>query len=231
MRFLYSMILLITFNQLLAIQVTSAQTIYLDSIAVIEAPNVSDTVIISLMVKQQIEQAKINRESELKNINENRDSITQAGQNQQLIENDDSTILAEQFLFNGLNVENSNPPAVITGESKDHSGFDLKLAVLSGAAIAAFGFVSFRRIKLNKTTGLKTLKKNINLMREEKFVVTANKRISRLRSELRKNPEYLVVKDKSVSKTAKDLNIAKGELMLAAKIHSFELSKSCSPRL
>lgn len=217
-------------DQFVDVKQTLAQTIHLDSIAVITDSNTSDSINISLIVMEQIKQAKLKSELDAKQLTDAKDTTIIANQVSSQTENNDSIILTTQLPIKPEGKNEMNAASIMQTELKDSGGIDSKVAILSGAAVIAIGFISFRRIKFSKKSGVNKLKKNINLMREEKFVRSTDKKLSQLRSKLRMNAEYFSMKENSVSAKAKGLNISKGELMLAAKIKSFELSESCSPR-
>lgn len=218
-------ILIITLKQFLLVENVHAQKIYLDSISVITDSNSGDSLIISSIVSKQIAEALLKQQQSIQNV---------------IIETDSTNETAEHKENDSLNIA-IVPPSVNTGQNieskaggiqtvlENESGIDYRIALLSSAVLLAAGIVSIRRIKLSRKS-LKGLKNNINLMREEKIVKPADKKLSQLRSKLKKSTEQLGSLDEAVSLTAKNLNIAKGELMLAAKIKSFELAKSCSPR-
>lgn len=77
-----------------------------------------------------------------------------------------------------------------------------------------------KRIKTRKT-----LKDNIKLLREEKLFVKNNPRLSKIRNELGKSPATYNYSKEKISNAAKDWNISKGEILLAAKIKAHELNR------
>jgi hypothetical protein len=100
-----------------------------------------------------------------------------------------------------------------------------KLASILLAVIISVLYIFLRRKKLNNRKGKVSLKKNISALRIEKPVLTGSNELSVIRTNLRKNAVYLSIYDKEISKSAKELNIAKGELYLAAVLKSHELTK------
>ena len=93
MKFILSIILLITLNQFAENNQILAQTIHLDSIAVISDSSSSDTVNISLMVMDQIKQAKLKNEIESKRLSEAKDSTLIAEQSPTQSINKDTALL------------------------------------------------------------------------------------------------------------------------------------------
>jgi hypothetical protein len=103
-----------------------------------------------------------------------------------------------------------------------------RVALLAGSTFLVFGTVLIRRVKIKKKNiRRKKLVKNINSIREEKVVAKDNPKLKNVRTKLKNNPENFG-EENSFGETAKELNISKGELLLAAKIKSYELSKIAS---
>lgn len=220
-------ILIITLKQLLFVENVYAQRIHLDSIAVITDSTVSDSISISSIVSKQIAEALLKQQQQIPNVIAEKDTAKEKAED--LNTKKDSLNIA---VVPASNIIKHNPGTelnITKTDSENESGIDFRVAIFSTAVLLAAGIVSIRRIKLGRKS-LKGLKNNINLMREEKIIKPADKKLSQLRSKLKKSTEQLGSLDEAVSLTAKNLNIAKGELMLAAKIKSFELSQSCSPR-
>ncbi len=217
-------ILIVTLKQFLFVDEAYAQKIYLDSISVITDSTISDSINISSIVSKQIAEALLKQQEQIQNVVVEQDTVTEKTEEQK-----DSLNIAIVPASDIIKQNAATDNGLLKTESENESGIDFRIAVLSSAVLLAAGIVSIRRIKLSRKS-LKGLKNNINLMREEKIVKPADKKLSQLRSKLKKSTEQLGSLDEAVSLTAKNLNIAKGELMLAAKIKSFELSQSCSPR-
>ena len=89
-----------------------------------------------------------------------------------------------------------------------------------------FGLI-FRRSLLHfKKASIKKLKNRIALLREEKIggsIVNPKKR--KLRLELKENLSIIKPSEIEIAKTAKQLNISKGELILAARLKLLEVNK------
>jgi hypothetical protein len=100
-----------------------------------------------------------------------------------------------------------------------------RVILLGGSTFLVFGTVLIRRIKIKKRSiSRRKLVKNINSIREEKIVLKDDPKLKNVRTKLKNNPEHYS-EENSFDVTAKELNISKGELLLAAKIKSYELSK------
>lgn len=89
-------------------------------------------------------------------------------------------------------------------------------------------FVFARRFALSfSKSSKKAFKKKIGLMREEKVGGSKeNPKLVKARRTLKDNLEQLKNANGQISKRAKQLNISKGELLLAARLKLFEVGKS-----
>ncbi len=94
-------------------------------------------------------------------------------------------------------------------------------------SIVIMGFVFTRRIVLTITrSSKKALKKKIGLMREEKVGGSKNNpKLVKVRKTLKDNLDILKHNDRQVSRKAKQLNISKGELLLATRLKLYEVGK------
>jgi hypothetical protein len=114
----------------------------------------------------------------------------------------------------------------IMAKTENHSDLYWKFVVIGGFALAAFSFVFFRRFLKNRPTkGEKKLKNNIRILREENIFVKEQPELKTLRSKLLNSPVILNNHGKPLSEVARELNISQGEIILAAKIKSYELAK------
>lgn len=68
------------------------------------------------------------------------------------------------------------------------------------------------------------LKKNIKLLRNESVAVLEDKKLKSLRQKIYDSPE-MYMKSGEAPKVAKKLNVSMGELILAARIKSYEMKK------
>lgn len=96
---------------------------------------------------------------------------------------------------------------------------------LAGSIVILFA-LSFRRTLLAfKKRSTTTLKNKIAMLREEKVVAKTDPKLENARKKLRDNKSIFDVSEKHISKVAKELNVAKGELLLASRIKLFEIGK------
>lgn len=105
-------------------------------------------------------------------------------------------------------------------------GVNLNIVILIGAALLLGTAVFIRRKTANaksKATG--DFKKNVLLIREEKALRIRNKKAKDIRNKLIKKLSYPSTDENILTKKAKDLKVSKGELLLAARIKSFELER------
>lgn len=85
-------------------------------------------------------------------------------------------------------------------------------------------FVIGRRVVLSfKRRTKRALKKKISALREEKVVSVANPKLQTTRKKLKGRIRENSIK--SINKIAKELNISKGEVQLAARLKFFEVGK------
>ncbi len=104
-----------------------------------------------------------------------------------------------------------------------------KILIIVLASFLVLGFVFIKRLKsAKKKKPEKILKRNVAFIREERVLKVENNKLSSVRQKLSADPNYLNSSADNLTKRAKELNIAKGELILAAKIKSHELAKVSS---
>ena len=102
-----------------------------------------------------------------------------------------------------------------------------KFSILGFATILIFSVVIIRRKILSRQKDNKnSLKENIRLLREEKAVKKLNPKLTDVRNSLIRDSLTFANPKAGISKIAKELNIAKGEILLAAKLKSHELNKA-----
>jgi len=104
----------------------------------------------------------------------------------------------------------------------------MKAVILIAFSVMVFVVVFLRRIKNRlhksdkKEKSSDNLKKNISILREEKpLKIKYKKKLKLIRSKLSKNYSMNPTND-SLTRTARELNIAKGEVLLAARIKAHE---------
>jgi hypothetical protein len=103
----------------------------------------------------------------------------------------------------------------------------IKLSIMGSVSFMAFLFVIVRRKKLNtKKTIKRDNKDGIKLIREERVKDKKDSKLSQIRNKLIGSTSAYNLTNDSVSKNARELNIAKGEIYLAARIKSHELKKA-----
>jgi hypothetical protein len=69
-------------------------------------------------------------------------------------------------------------------------------------------------------------KAKIAMIREEKVFIEENPYLKSTREQLKGNKIIFNANEKQISKTAKEMNLAKGELLLAARLNLFEVGQS-----
>jgi hypothetical protein len=99
--------------------------------------------------------------------------------------------------------------------------FNVKLLISFSAFLFALIFIR-RAVLKAQQKARKKLKINIGMMREEKLQPTTDIRRSKFRKELLSNPVINKLNDKNINKKAKELKVAQGELMLAARLKYYE---------
>jgi hypothetical protein len=100
---------------------------------------------------------------------------------------------------------------------------NLKVSLLVIFSGILFSVIIFRRKKKNKSNDFeKMFKNNINRMRTENLMRKEDNGLIELRNKLIRSEGINL---QSISPMAKELQISKGELILAAKIKSFQLAQ------
>lgn len=105
----------------------------------------------------------------------------------------------------------------------ESSGVAWKFMLILFVSVAAAAVVIYRRRKTTqKESKDKVLKENIQLIREERLVKQSNPYLNEIRKRLKDGPGRIQLNDIIVTKTARDLKISKGEILLANRIHNHE---------
>ncbi len=110
------------------------------------------------------------------------------------------------------------------------SDASIKALIIFAFSLFVFGIILFRRftskkIKPESMNEVNGLKKNIALIREEKPVKVKDKnKLRQIRSKLIQNYSSSKMTNESVSRTAKELKIAQGELLLAERINLHKMA-------
>jgi hypothetical protein len=102
----------------------------------------------------------------------------------------------------------------------------LNVTIFIAGSVLILGFFLGRRLlKTIFGQSKRKLKKSINLIRNEKPVYVQNKKLYELRSKLAESNNIYDMSEESIPGKARNMNVGKGEIMLAAKIKAFQLSK------
>lgn len=97
-----------------------------------------------------------------------------------------------------------------------NNSIETKVVILFFFSTIVFSFVAVRRINKKNRTQTNDLKKNVQLMREQKFIKPIDPKLKKLRTNLFLTSRYLE-DNSSLSNTARKYNIAKTELILASR--------------
>lgn len=117
-----------------------------------------------------------------------------------------------------------NEPVDIETDSIFKILSNLRVQIIAGFSFLAFLIVFIRRIKNRlKDSTKKFPKENVELSIKEHHIMKNNHDLNLVRSQL-VNLSASGISGDSVSEKAKNLNIAKGEVFLAAKIKSYQLA-------
>ena len=102
----------------------------------------------------------------------------------------------------------------------------MKLSIIGTASALASGIIITRRKRGRKKSVKHDLKTNIKLLREEKIYGKPDGKLSSIRNKLVNAPSTYELSNKAVARNARELNISKEEIYLAARIKSHEMSKA-----
>lgn len=129
---------------------------------------------------------------------------------------------AKNSQFDAATVSDDNQPkqksSKAGGSLFNYNSLSFKMIVLAGFSVVVLSFVAVRRRRLfyNKLSSAE-LKRNIKLVREEKFIKPIDPKLKMIRTALCLNTKHLNKTDKSLTAEAKKYNLAKTELVLAEK--------------
>ena len=102
----------------------------------------------------------------------------------------------------------------------------LQLQIFFTASFLILFVISIRRaVHMIKRRSSRTLKSKITMLREEKVVSKTDSKLNKTRKKLLSSKLIFNVPDRHISKMAKGLNIATGELQLASRLKLFEIGK------
>ena len=99
------------------------------------------------------------------------------------------------------------------------------MAFVSASFLVILTVLIRRAIMTVKKRSSRRLKNKISSLREEKVFVKENPRLKGERVKLRNHKSIYNVSEKHISKLARELKIAKGELLLASRIKQYETGK------
>ncbi|MDR3627342.1 MAG: hypothetical protein P4L45_10940 [Ignavibacteriaceae bacterium] len=103
----------------------------------------------------------------------------------------------------------------------------IRITVMVSVSFFAFAIVFIRRKKLSvKNSKKKDYKDGIKLIREERVKDKRDSKLSLIRNKLIGSASSFQLSNDTITKNARELNIAKGEIYLAARIKSHELKKA-----
>jgi len=101
------------------------------------------------------------------------------------------------------------------------------LAFLSGSGLILL-FLVIKRLTGGKRKSKSAVTENINLLRQEKLIIRTNDKKSPIRERLVTNAAQMDLKEFAIPQKAKELNLSQGEILLAARIKTYEMAKACS---
>ncbi len=102
----------------------------------------------------------------------------------------------------------------------------LHLKIFEIGSILVIFFISFKRLsELYRNKSLHALKEKIALLRSEKVLSKQDPKLQLVRKQLSSKDAVFNQSEKQFSKMAKELKIAKGEMLLAARLKLFEVGK------
>lgn len=191
-----------------------------DSLAVSKNAGVADSVDIKQIVASQINAAK---KKEIEGI---APQIEFTGEKKIVVDqNADESLTGK---WNRL-LETTISPLVdeVYGFISTADDTTLKIAFLGLASLIAMLFVFFRRKVIREKHEKKnSIKDNIRLLREERPVKRSDSRLTGIRNSLVNNSLSYSNSQSGMTRVARELNISKGEVLLASKIKSHELNKN-----
>ncbi|MDF1611237.1 hypothetical protein [Stygiobacter electus] len=133
---------------------------------------------------------------------------------------------------NSLKIEKANtknaPTAKVDLFAKIFASLPLQYKIYLSLSLIIILFVLLRRTLFQlKRKSTKKFKERIVLLREEKIGGSiVNKKKKQIRLKLKDNPITLKQNEKEIALSSKQLNISKGELLLAARLKLLEVSKA-----
>ena len=114
---------------------------------------------------------------------------------------------------------------VINLQTQDYSLIS-KIIALGLSSTIILSVVAIRRRKLKNNNNSSDFKSNIQLMRQEKFIKPIDPKLKKIRTNLCLNSKYLNHSENDITNAARKYNIAKTELLLAARLKNQTLKVS-----
>lgn len=106
-----------------------------------------------------------------------------------------------------------------------------KVFILIYVSVFVALFIVVRRIRNKKNDSTRDLKNAINILRNEVAVKKQNKKLEKLRRKIHASNQLNNFGEQELLKTAKKLQISKGELLLAVKIKSHQVNNNYSRKI
>lgn len=115
-------------------------------------------------------------------------------------------------------------------ENTKNASVSLNIIIfILGSVLIMFYFI-FKNVLFFGRRSNKALKKNIKLLREEKLIIKTKEKKKNPRTKLVEETLQLNSKNMELPQIARERNVSQGEIMLAARIKSYEMAKVCSTR-
>lgn len=183
----------------------------IDSVLVAINNTAQDSIDVSKLVWNQIEAARL---KEANQENQVVDEKTEISKNEEM----QSTLIPISVAV--VNKSSSNKIL----ELLNSVSIEIKIFFVLSALIILS--VSLRRVTIRFKKKIKnSLKQRIAMIREERVIVKKDKNISRRRKLLKKDKLINNLSEAGLNSKARELSIAKGELLLAARLKSFSYGK------
>lgn len=119
--------------------------------------------------------------------------------------------------------------AVKSSEKLDQASMPVGIFLFVVGSLVIFYFLIFRK-KMFERKSKAALKNNIKMLREEKLMVRTKERKNNPRPKLVDDTAHMNPKGMVISQMAKELKVSQGEILLAARIKSYEMARVCSSK-
>ncbi len=117
---------------------------------------------------------------------------------------------------------------IIKEEKTSEASMTLNYILFIVGASGIMFYFMFKNVLFTGRRSNSALKKNIKLLREEKLIVKSKEKKNNPRTKLVEETSQMASKDKDLPQIARERNISQGEILLAARIKSYEMAKVCS---